>query len=117
MPNKIPKELKNKMEKELRQYWDNVDKLDRLERDIIEESGGNDGQPRSNITSDTTSQKAMKIMSTRSILVLHERILYVKRTIDRLKPFEREVFYMIFKDNCDCLYCETMKRNKQVYIL
>lgn len=112
MPNKLPKELKNKMEKELRQYWDNINKLERLENEIIEETGGNDGQPRGTLMSDPTSQKAIKLLSTRSLIVLNERILYVTKTINRLKPFEREVFNMIFKDNCDCLYCETMKRNK-----
>lgn len=111
MPNKIPKEIKNKMERELRQYWNNIKKIERLEKEIIEEANRDDGQFRSNTTSDPTSQKALKLLSTRSIIVLNERILYVTKVINRLKPFEKEVFNMIFKNNYDCIYCETTKRN------
>lgn len=117
MPNKLPKELKNRMERELRQYWDNIKKIKKLEKEIIEESNNSNEQYRSNTTSDPTSQKAIKLLSTRSIIVLNERILYVSKAIKRLKPFEQEVFYMIFKNNYDCTYCETMKRNFKIYIL
>lgn len=111
MKNKIPKDLKNRMERELRQYWNNMKKIEKLEKEIIEENGS-DGQSKNNSTSsDPTCQKALKLLSTRSLILLHERILYVSNTIDRLKPFEKEVFYMIFKNNYDCTYCETMKRN------
>ena len=70
---KLPKELKNRMEKELRQYWDNIKKIERLEREIIEESN-KVGQETSNITSDPTSQKAIKLLSTRIPVSLSARI-------------------------------------------
>lgn len=112
---KLPKELKNRMEKELRQYWDNIKKIERLEREIIEESN-KVGQETNNISSDPTGQKAIKLLSTRSLILLNERILYVSRVIGRLKPFEREVFYLIFKENYDCLYCQTIRNiNKNTY--
>lgn len=128
MPNyKLSKELKKRMEKELRQYWDNVHKLEILEKEIIEETSSGDGQPRSNTTSDPTSQKALKLISTRSLALLSERILYVSKTINRLKPFEKDIFNLIFKENKDWLYCETMKgvskttyyniMNKSIYYL
>lgn len=124
---KLSRELKKRMEKELRQYWDNVHKLEQLKKEIIEETASGDGQPRSNTTSDPTSQKALKLISTRSIALLSERILYVTKTINRLKPFEQDIFNLIFKENKDWLYCETMKNvskttyynimNKSIYYL
>lgn len=103
--NKISKELKKKMEKELRQYWQNKKKLQELELNIIEESASSDGQPGSNLISDSTSQKAIKLVSTRSILFCRERILYVENVIKQLNEFEKRVFKLIFKDGCDWNYC------------
>ena len=125
---KLSKDLKKRMEKELRQYWGNIHKLEQLKREIIEETASGDGQStKSNITSDTTAQKALKLISTRSIALLSERILYVTKTINRLKPFEQDIFNLIFKENKDWLYCETMKgvskttyyniMNKSIYYL
>lgn len=111
MANKLPKELKKRMDRELRQYWDNVKKIEKLKQDIIEESNNSDSQFKSNTTSDPTYQKAIKLLSTRGLVVLEERILYVYKVINRLKPFEREIFIMIFKEGCDWLYCNTQKRN------
>lgn len=102
------------MERELRQYWTNKEKLARLEKQIIDESGS--GSIQKNSVSDTTAQKAIKLMSTRSIIYCQERILYVENVIKRLNKFEREVFKLIFKDNCDFTYCEQMKHiNKNTY--
>lgn len=127
MKYKLPQELKKRMMRELYQYWDNVKKLDRITKEIIEESASSDGQPKSNRKSDPTQQKALKLMSTRSIQLLNERILYVTRVINRLKPFERDVFNLIFKEKCDWVYCETQKGiskttyynilNKSIYFL
>lgn len=114
--NKLSKELKKKMEKEFRQYWLNKKKLEKLEQDIIEESASSDGQPRSNVTSDPTQQKALKLMSTRSILFLIERINYVENVIKQLNPFERQVFNLIFKEGCDWAYCKNVKNiDKSTY--
>lgn len=95
---KLPKDIKNRMERELRQYYDNKRKLDKL-----------------------------KMKSTRELLYLEERILYVENVYSRLKPFEQEVYKLIFKEGCDSVYCEVNKGiskstyyniiNKSIYFL
>ena len=117
MPNyKLSKDLKKRMEKELRQYWGNIKKIEQLEKEIIEESGTGNTQGKTNVTSDPTS-----------LILLNQRIMYVANTINRLKPFEKEIFNLIFRENRDWLYCETMKgiskttyyniMNKSIYYL
>lgn len=102
------------MERELRQYWTNKEKLSKLEKQIIEASGS--GSVQNNTVSDPTAQKAIKLVSTRAILYCQERILYVENVIKRLDKFEREVFNLIFKENCDFTYCEQIKHiNKNTY--
>ena len=127
MTDKISKEVKKRMDRELRQYWDNIKKIEKLRSDIIEESNNGEGGTKSNTTSDPTYQKAIKLLSTRGLTLLEERILYVSNTIKRLTPFERKVFNLIFKDGCDSLYCETYEHiskstyyniyNKSIYYL
>lgn len=82
--NKISKEFKNIMERELRQYWDNKKKIDGLKQD------------------------SSKLASTRSILYCQERVNYIENVIKRLDDFEKDIFYLIFKEGCDSKYCETM---------
>ena len=105
MPNyKLSKDLKKRMEKELRQYWGNIKKIEQLEKEIIEESGTGNTQGKTNVTSDPTSQKVLKLISTRSLILLNQRIMYVANTINRLKPFEKEIFNLIFRENRDCAF-------------
>ena len=98
---KLPKELKKRMERELRQYYDNKKKLERL--------------------------KASCETGTRKYIYIEERLQYVENVYNSLKPFEKEVYDLIFKENCDSLYCETHKHiakttyynifNKSIYNL
>ena len=106
--NKLSKESKNFYDRELRQYWKNKKKLstllDKKEKCL------DDGS-----------------MSSRTIIYLQERIEYVETVIKLLSPFEKEVFFLIFKDNCTWLYCETERNigkntyyniyNKIIYML
>ena len=101
---KLSKDLKKRMDRELRQYWDNKRKLKKLELDIIE--ANNSTQGNSNSISDLTSQKTIKILSTRSILYCHERIDYIENVLKRLNSFEKQLFLYIFKNGYDWLYCE-----------
>lgn len=115
---KIPKELKKRMERELRQYYYNKKKLNKLKNDIINEK---------NKTKDPTGTTVTKVESTRSLLYLEERIEYVENVYNKLRPFEQEVYDLIFKEGCDFTYCETNKNvsrttyynilNKSVYLL
>ena len=107
MPNyKLPKELKNRMERELRQYYDNKKKLDKLKNLLIQE------KPR---TEDPTGQKVTSLESTRSLLYLEERLHYVENVYNRLSPFEREVYNLIFKDKANVLYCENNSISRSTY--
>ena len=103
MKYKLSKELKKRMDREFRQYWDNKKKLEKLELDIIESN--NPGQVNSNSISDLTSQKAIKLLSTRSILYCQERITYIENVFKRLNSFEKQMFERIFKYGYDWLYC------------
>ena len=102
----ISKEVRKRMIRELQQYWDNKKKLERLERDIIDETPSSNGQPRSTTTSDTTAQKAIKLVSTRSILYCRERIQYIENVRNQLNEFEKNMFTKMFKDRCNWKYCE-----------
>ena len=105
---KISKEIKIKMKREFEQYWQNKKKLKELEEKIIESSpGGLNEITKNNTISDTTAQKAIKLVSTRSILFCKERIMYVENVINQLSQNEQKIFLAIFKDRCNCKYCET----------
>lgn len=78
---KIKKEVKKQMERELRQYYDNKKLFKKLQNDVK--------------------------TSTRTLICLEQRILYVENVINRLNAFERQVFDMIFKEKADCIYCQT----------
>lgn len=95
---KLSKELKKKMERELRQYDDNKKKLKQLKQD-----------------------------NTRKLLYLEERIHYVDNVYNRLRPDEKEVYNHIFNECCDWRYCQTIYNidkntyysvyNKSIYYL
>ena len=119
MPNyKLPKELRNRMERELRQYYDNKKKLDRLKNLLIQE------KPK---TTDPTGQKVVSFESTRTLLYLEERLHYVENVYNQLRPYEQEIYDCIFRKAYNPTYCETQENigkstyynvfNKSVYLL
>ena len=86
----IPREVKKQMERELRQYYENKNILEKIKKNNSE--------------------------STRRLLYLETRILYVENVLKRLNPFEKEVFHLIYKDGADCVYCQTIKNiSKSTY--
>lgn len=99
MKYKLPKEIKEKMEREIRQYDNNKKKLEK-----IKQSG-----------------------STRQLLYLEERLEHVKTAYELLKKEEQEIYSLIFKKGCNWLYCQTMHNidkntyytvyNKSLYLL
>lgn len=108
MPNyKLPRELKNKMERELRQYYDNKKKLDKLKIMLAQE------KPK---TKDPTGYKVATFENTRSLVYLEERLHYVETVYKRLKPFEQEVYNLIFKEQCDATSCKVFNNiDKSTY--
>lgn len=81
MNYKLPKEIKEKMEREIRQYKHNKKKLERLKA---------------------------KLEQTRRLLYLEERIFYVEEVISKLNENEKEVYKLIFEKSYNWLYCQTM---------
>ncbi len=100
MKYKLSKELKEKMEREIRQYEHNRKKFEKL---------------------------SQKENSTRRLLLIEEKLQYVEKTYKLLNSDEQKVFNLIFKDNCNWLYCKTMYNidkntyynvyNKSLYLL
>ena len=98
---KLPKEIKQYYERELKQYSQNKKRLEKA----LQENR----------------------TSTRTILFLENRINNIETVIKQLNDFEQEVFDMIFNKKYDWLYCKTMKNidkntyynilNKAIYML
>lgn len=80
-----------------------------MKKDIIDESASSDGQPRGNVTSNTTQQKAIRIVSSRRIIETERRVGFIKEAVKRLTPEEYEVFEIIFKEGYNQRLAETQK--------
>ena len=99
MKYKLPKDIKEKMEREIRQYDSNKKKLEK-----IKQSG-----------------------STRQLLYIEERLEHVETAYELLKEDEQKIYNYIFKKGCNWLYCQTMYNidkntyytvyNKSLYLL
>ncbi len=100
MNYKLPKEIKQRMEREIKQYEHNKKKLEKLKQ---------------------------KETNTRRLLYIEEKLQYIETAYNLLKPEEQKVYNMIFKDGCNWLYCQTMHNidkntyynvyNKSLYLL
>lgn len=107
---KVPRWVKKRMENELYQYWDNKKELEEMQREIIDSSPEPlDGQPRGNGTSNPTEQKAIKLRTARSILIVERKLKYVENAIARLNEDEKEIFEIIFKEKHNQRMAETYK--------
>lgn len=92
----IPKHIRNYIIQELYDYSSNKKKLIEMQDNIINSSCSNDGQPRGNATSDTTSQKAEKLITSKSIIIVTNKINNVERALDRLNKEDKDVVEIIF---------------------
>lgn len=77
---KLSKEVKNLMERELRQYKDNKRLLNRL--------------------------KADSTTPSRAIIICEDRMRYIENVLKKLSPFEKQMFENIFYENYDWNYCQ-----------
>lgn len=99
MTYKLPKEIKRRMEKEIRQYDFNKQKLEDL--------------------------KAKG--TSRQLLYIEERLYHVETAYNQLREEEKAIYSLIFKSNCNWLYCQTIHNidkdtyynvyNKSLYFL
>lgn len=76
----LSKETKKFLERELRQYKENKQLLERLKKEDK--------------------------MSSRAILICSNRINYIENVFNSLTPFEKQMFEYIFYNHFDWLYCE-----------
>ena len=105
---RVPFNTKKRVKEELYGYWDNQKKLEELKKEIIESSPGPaDGQPKGNGTGNPTESKAIRMMTSRAILVVAERLHYIDNAISRLNDEEREIFEIIFKKKLNQRAAET----------
>ena len=101
---KLDNHIKSYIKKELYNYEHNKKKLSDLQEEILEGSATADGQPRGNNTSDTTFQKAEKLITSRSILIVTKKLQNIDSALNKLNEEEREIAKIIF-----------FKGHKQVY--
>lgn len=105
---RVPFNTKKRVKEELYGYWDNQKKLEELKKEIIESSPGPaDGQPKGNGTGNPTEAKAIRMMTSRAILVVAERLHYIDNAISRLNDEEKEIFEIIFKKKLNQRAAET----------
>ena len=74
----MQKDLKELMVRELRQYWINKKKVDKLSKNT----------------------------ATRTFLFYQERLEFIENTIKQLNDYELKIFNYIFKEGCNARYCE-----------
>lgn len=105
---RVPFNTKKRVKEELYGYWDNQKKLEELKKEIIESSPGPaDGQPKGNGTGNPTESKTIRMMTSRAILVVAERLHYINNAVSRLNDEEREIFEIIFKKKLNQRAAET----------
>lgn len=103
---KLEKHIKKYIKAELYNYEKNKKKIEDIEKNIIDESGFNDGQPRGNITSDTTAKKAERLLTTKSLLIATERVNNIDRALQKLTEAERKDVELIFFKGHSQIYAE-----------
>lgn len=105
--NKLSKESKKYYIRELHQYWRNKEKLHNM--------------------LDNCNSFEFERIPTRTLVFLQERIFHVEAVMCQLKPYELDIFDMIFRQNLDWLFCKSSKNidkntyytvlNKSVFLL
>ena len=103
----VPYHVKRYIRDELYHYQDNKELLERLRNGIIEESPQPaDGQPRGNQTSNPTESKAIRLTSTRSLLIAEKKIQQIDRARNRLVEEEKEIVDIIFNKGHSQIYAQ-----------
>lgn len=104
---KLESHKRNYIMHELYDYTSNKRKLMELQDEVLNSSTSSDGQPRGNQTGDPTGQKAIKLMTSRSIMIVTEKINNIERALDRLSDEEKDVVDIIFNKRCSQIKAET----------
>lgn len=102
----LDKHIKKYIKSELYNYEKNKKKIEDIENDIIYETGFNDGQPRGNATSDTTSKKAERLITTKSLLIATKRVNNIEKALNKLNEQEKKDVELIFFKGHSQVYAE-----------
>lgn len=108
MNYKIPRHVKTYITSELYNYENNKKMLQELQDQILNETGSSsDGQPKGTQISDTTYKKVERLTSSRSILIVTDKINKIDQAYNKLSQDEKEIAQMIFMKGYTQLYAET----------
>ena len=102
----LSKHEKSFIKGELYNYNNNLKKLKELQDDIIYSSSANDGQPKGNGIVDQVSLKAEKLISSKSILIVTDKIQKIQNAINRLSEDDKESYEIIFNKGCNQVYAQ-----------
>ena len=102
----IPKHIRNYIIQELYDYPYNKKKIIEMQDNIINSSNCNDGQPRGSGTSDSTCQKAEKLITSKSIMIVTNKIENIERALNRLGVEDRKVVEIIFFKGRNQVYAQ-----------
>lgn len=103
---KLPRHVRNFIKSELYNYEFNKKKLKEIQYDILYSSSTSDGQPRGNQTSDTTYQKTEKLITSRSILIVTDKINKIERALSKLNDSDKEIVDIIFFKGHNQIYAQ-----------
>lgn len=104
---KLPKHIKIYIEHELYDYIGNKKLQQEIREDIIYSSGGGqDGQPKGTVTTDPTSLKAEKLLTSRALLIVTNKIQKIEKVLNSLSEDEREIVEIIFFKGHSQIYAE-----------
>lgn len=104
---KIPYHIKEYIKNELYSYVDNKNLIEELRRDTLEEGTlPPDGQPRGNQVSSPTERKAIKLTSTRTLLIAEKKVKQIEKARNRLIPEEQEIVDIIFIKGHSQIYAQ-----------
>ena len=106
---RMPKWVKENVENELRQYYNNLEILEEEENNILDESPAPpDGQPKGNGVGKPTESKAMKL-NTRTLLLTRRRLDGITKVKDVLCKEDQVLFELMYKDGFNARLARTYK--------
>ena len=106
---RIPKWVKQNVENELRQYYNNLEILEEEENDILEGSPPPpDGQPKGNGVGNPTEAKTLRL-NTRALLLTRRRLNSITRVKESLPKEDEVLFNLMYKDGFNARLAYTYK--------
>ena len=106
---KMPNWIKQNVENELRQYYNNLEILKEEEKNILDESPAPpDGQPKGNGVGNPTENKVLKL-NTRTLLLTRRRLDGITKVKEALCKEDKDLFELIYKEGFTARLAYTYK--------